>query len=446
MKSELNNIKQLIKKSKDLCDDISVTYKKNNILYSNIKNNKIENCVSEIKSSFIVKVAIGQKEGTSFSQDINYNTIKKAISIARINKNKNDYFGLPKNAKYDKIKGIYDEKLEKFNESDIIDESNKIINIFKKYNSRLNNDIKNNNIKQKKIKISESVIEKSCSDIIIANSNEINNEYKTTDYAIYIQSSLNNKNLYDKSEYKKEFFDSEDLCNQVIDKNILFSNYKSFNVINKSNKNKFSKKNQQIIFSNNCFSELLENTILENINAKNIINGNSNLKNKLNEKIFDNISITDDATLNKGILSRPFDFEGNKSKKTIIFDKGFLKNYLSDYNSAKKLGINSSSNASELGIEHSNILISGPHKPISEGIFVDSIIGAHTSNSLTGDFSVNVDRAYIWENDKKIPVQNFMISGNIITLLNNIISINKKVEQSNGIYSGSIVTNNLNIN
>ena len=55
---------------------------------------------------------------------------------------------------------------------------------------------------------------------------------------------------------------------------------------------------------------------------------------------------------------------------------------------------------------------------ISEGVLTTSVLGAHTANPISGDFSVEASNAFKIENGEiSYPINKAMISGNIFEII-----------------------------
>ena len=87
--------------------------------------------------------------------------------------------------------------------------------------------------------------------------------------------------------------------------------------------------------------------IFEGINGDSVYRGASFLAGKLGEKIAgDNVTIIDDGTMVGGFGTVPFDGEGIPTRRTVVIEKGVLKSYLLNTYTAKKLGLQTTGNAS----------------------------------------------------------------------------------------------------
>src|SRR6266852_3543732 len=87
--------------------------------------------------------------------------------------------------------------------------------------------------------------------------------------------------------------------------------------------------------------------IFEGINGDSVYRGASFLAGKLGEKIAgDHVTVIDDGTMVGGFGTSPFDGEGIPTRRTVVIEKGVLKSYLLNTYTAKKLGLQTTANAS----------------------------------------------------------------------------------------------------
>src|ERR1700676_3354825 len=93
-------------------------------------------------------------------------------------------------------------------------------------------------------------------------------------------------------------------------------------------------------------SSILEH-IFEGVNGDSIYRGASFLAGKLGEKIAGpNVTVDDDGTMPGGLGTTPFDGEGIPTRRTVVIENGILKAYLLNTYTAKKLGLETTANAS----------------------------------------------------------------------------------------------------
>ncbi len=177
-------------------------------------------------------------------------------------------------------------------------------------------------------------------------------------------------------------------------------------------------------------------------NGKLVQKGASPLTNKLGEKIIDErISMYDDATTDFADSSYPWDGEGTPSQRTPLFERGVLKNYIFDLQTAGMMKTKSTGNGgrsfssqpspgnSNVTVEPGNMSFEAMIKDVRYGILVDQVLGSGQSNILAGEFSVNVDLGYLLENGEITGrVKDCMIAGNVFEVFNNIVAIGDRAE------------------
>ncbi|HEQ78269.1 MAG TPA: TldD/PmbA family protein, partial [Euryarchaeota archaeon] len=147
-------------------------------------------------------------------------------------------------------------------------------------------------------------------------------------------------------------------------------------------------------------------------------------------------------------LSSRMDDEGKATEKKVLVDKGVLKEFLYDCYTAKKEGRESNGSASRGSysslpkVGASNFILSCKESStIDAELVINGLIGAHTSNSITGDFSVEVSNAYL----KDKPVKKAIISGNVFELIKNISAFGKDKKQFSKVVSPSIEFENIRV-
>ena len=139
--------------------------------------------------------------------------------------------------------------------------------------------------------------------------------------------------------------------------------------------------------------------IFEGVNGDSVYRGASFLAGKLGEKIAgDRVTVIDDGTIVGGFGTSPFDGEGIPTRRTVVIENGVLKSYLLNTYTAKKLGLQTTANASRglagtPGIGPGNYFLQPgtktPQQIISEikdGLYLTEFLG-HGANLVTGDYS-----------------------------------------------------------
>ncbi len=190
--------------------------------------------------------------------------------------------------------------------------------------------------------------------------------------------------------------------------------------------------------------------IFEAVNGDSVYRGASFLSGKLNEKVAgDNVQVIDDGTMPGGFGTSPFDSEGVPSRKTVVLENGVLKSYLLNTYTAKKLGMQTTGNASRglagtPGIGPGNFFLKPGTKSmqemignIKEGLFVTEFLGFGV-NLVTGDFSRGASGLWIQDGELTFPVEEITVAGNLKDMFFNISEIGNDLEFRSSIASPTL--------
>ena len=182
-------------------------------------------------------------------------------------------------------------------------------------------------------------------------------------------------------------------------------------------------------------------TFISAFNGENVMRGRSILKDKLGCEIANsNLSIIDNPLLEKGMLTAKCDGEGSVSQKTDLIKDGALNSFIYDIYTANKAGVETTSNGLR-GSYLTTPMISptnlefkfGEMKDLEEidkGVLTTSVLGAHTANPISGDFSVEASNAFKIENGELTdPINKAMISGNIFEIMKNVEGLKSEIKQ-----------------
>ncbi|MCD1295920.1 TldD/PmbA family protein [Methanocella sp. CWC-04] len=199
-----------------------------------------------------------------------------------------------------------------------------------------------------------------------------------------------------------------------------------------------------------AFADIIESTLLFSVNSESVQKGRSGLAEKIGQKIAaEGLTIIDDGLLESGLGSSRSDDEGTPSQETVIVNDGILESFLYDNYTAGKENRESTGN----GIRNSytmtpkvgprNIRFEYPRCDVinetDKGIYVNSIIGAHTANPITGDFSVECRNAFTVEGGALgRPIKSMMISGNIFDLLSRVDGMSREEKVIGAIISPTV--------
>jgi PmbA protein len=204
-----------------------------------------------------------------------------------------------------------------------------------------------------------------------------------------------------------------------------------------------------IVFDPMVAASILEH-IFEGVNGDSVYRGASFLAGKLGEKIAgDNVTVIDDGTMVGGFGTSPFDGEGVPTRRTMVIENGVLKSYLLNTYTAKKLGLQTTGNASRglagtPGIGPGNYFLQpGTRSPkeiiggIKEGLYVTEFLG-HGVNLVTGDYSRGASGLWISGGELTFPVEEITVAGNLKQMFNNISEIGNDLEFRGSVASPTI--------
>lgn len=147
-------------------------------------------------------------------------------------------------------------------------------------------------------------------------------------------------------------------------------------------------------------------------------------------------TVIDDGAMPGRLGSSPFDGEGVPSEKTVLIDEGKLTGLLHNLYTAKKSGAASTGNSvrgsykSTPEVGATNFYIAaGAASPqdiigeITKGLYVTDVLGMHTANPVSGDFSLGAAGLLIENGKLTRPVKGIAIAGNLQEMLSDVDAV-----------------------
>jgi PmbA protein len=186
-------------------------------------------------------------------------------------------------------------------------------------------------------------------------------------------------------------------------------------------------------------------SVFEAASGDSIWRSASFLAGKLGEQIgAANLTIIDDNTMllpsgMGGFGTSPFDGEGLPSLRTVVVEKGVLRNYLLNTYTARKLKMKSTHNASRglagtpgigcgnLYLEPGTLSAEQIIKEIPAGLYVTGLMGFGV-NTVTGDYSRGATGLWIENGQLTHAVEEITIAGNLAEMLRNVTAIGNDLE------------------
>lgn len=336
--------------------------------------------------------------------------VKAAIACARA-RGKDPYLKeLPKPKHYKKVSGIYDERIEKLGLGECLDIADSMIAAAKK---------------DKGASVTFGKFSSNVSETAILNSGGVDAYEKETVAYGYIDVIIK-ENGQVSTAYDFDVSRAMDLDFSKIGASASGLARNSLNTV------PIESKTCDVLLGPYAFSDLVEGTLLFAVNAESVQKGRSSLANKLGKQIAStDLTMIDDGLLDKGLGTSSFDDEGTPCQQTTIIADGTLNSFLYDCYTAGRDHRESTGNAVRGSYTMSpkvgphNVRLVYPRSDVvgetKDGVYVHSLIGAHTANPITGDFSVECRNSFIIKDGQKTkPIKSMMLSGNIFEFLNKL--------------------------
>lgn len=187
------------------------------------------------------------------------------------------------------------------------------------------------------------------------------------------------------------------------------------------------------VFDNRIASDLLE-LVSASFLAESVHKGKSLFAGKVGEQVTSGVvTVRDNGVLPGGMGSAPCDGEGVPQQDTLLVSQGVLKGFLYDSYWGNRMGSPSTGNSLRAGVKgppkmgvHNLFVEPGENPPeallagIGKGVLVTEVMGMHTANRISGDFSVGAAGFYVENGAVLYPVKGFAIAGNLIDLYRSV--------------------------
>lgn len=170
--------------------------------------------------------------------------------------------------------------------------------------------------------------------------------------------------------------------------------------------------------------------------SQNIHKNLSMLKGRLGEQIASGaVTLVDDGTLHGRVGSEPFDGEGVPSTRTVLLSRGRVEAFLNDLKYAAKDGVAPTGNAvrspgslpeagfSNLYLEPGSGSAASFLQVPEKRLYVTDLMGVHTIDPVSGDYSLGAKGALYHSGEKVQPVSGVTIAGNLLDLLAKITCV-----------------------
>ncbi len=289
--------------------------------------------------------------------------------------------------------------------------------------------------------------------ISIINSKNVNLSHKTVDAMCYCEAFVK-ENEDAKTGFKYQIISSFDEFNPQA---VALEAIKE--ALSQLGAEPVKSKKYKILLDSNVTASMIS-SLKRSLYGENINKNKSKLVNKLNERVASNkVTLTEEPHSKKyPFYFRGFDDEGVATSTKKVIDKGILKTYFYNIESAKEANVETTGNGfkgSALGIVGTNtsllVLKAGKKskedlmQQIKNGLYITGIQGIHAGmDGLSGNFSLQANGYVIENGEISKPVNLITIAGNLFTLFESIVDVanDSKVTYS-GVECPSVYIKNL---
>jgi len=410
-------------------------YAAENRLRTTIEKKQVK--ISERKSEAGIGVRVALKKTNGFSTGFSYftdltkkaalDTVLQALKVASFRKLDKDFKSFQEGRRASPVKNIYDKKIAGI-------EPEKVVNLAADL-------IKTASI-DKRITTIIGTIGANTTQVAIVNSLGISGKFNISGYSLsaYVVAQETGSVAVGWDEYSNCYYNEDEAYS-------IFKNAAG-NALKQLHPKTIKTEKTDLLLQPQALTQILAFTLMPEIMANNVQKQQSPFVGKLNQTIASsNLSITDDAHIPQALGSKPFDDEGCPTQTTKIIDKGKLKNFLYNSYTANKDKVKSTGNSTRAfggifgrkprysvepfigptnfrvhpGIQSAEAQLGEIISEVKNGVITKGVIGAHTANAPSGEFSVALDLAFkIEKGEIAYPVKQAMIGGNIQDLIKNV--------------------------
>ncbi len=200
-------------------------------------------------------------------------------------------------------------------------------------------------------------------------------------------------------------------------------------------------------------ADLIGTLTVPSLYGRSAMRGESFYSKKVGKKVaHSKISLIDDPTVENGLGSSPFDDEGEVSRPFFAIKNGVLKTFLFDRSAGAEFKSKPTSSAlrvhpfdgrsykSPPGISARNVRLGAPSRAtesliagVDDGLLVHDLMGVHTANTVSGDFSVTSTVLFrIIKGSVEGPVEPVSVAGNLHQALREGLVLGDDLKQTSG--------------
>ncbi|MDI6846237.1 MAG: TldD/PmbA family protein [Candidatus Saccharicenans sp.] len=433
---ENNNFRQLAERLIDYgraqgADEIEITFYDGREFDVEVRFGRIENLVEASSRYCFIRIFKDRRAASASSSDLNLPALRTLIrkTIKRASLSQPDEFaGLPASAPFkiavDSLK-LYDPEVTRMSSREKIKlalETERIALQDKRISNSFGASFVTNELKT-----------------VLVNSRGFSGEYLQTycNLSLGLQAGQGDRLVEDywfsSKRHLRELDSPEEVARKAVER-----------TVRQLNPKKIKTSKVPVIFEPTMTSWLLA-FLFTCVSGTAVYQQTTFLASRLGEKIGnDNISVIDDGLLPGKLGSRPFDSEGVPTQRTVVLEKGILKNFLCNTYAARKLNLPPTGNGNGHGVVPNNFYLEAGQftpeqiiKSTREGFLLTRVIG-HGLNPVTGDISRGASGLWIKDGEIAFPVSEVTIAGNLGRILQEVDLVGNDLQFENSICGPTI--------
>jgi PmbA protein len=205
-----------------------------------------------------------------------------------------------------------------------------------------------------------------------------------------------------------------------------------------------------VVFDPEVTANLLE-TLSAALSADNVLKGKSFLAGRAGEEVASPaVSLVDDGRFPGGYRTFPFDGEGVPTRRTALIEGGRLRGYLHSAYTAARMGAEPTGNGSRSSfmgpprIEPTTLYLipsaAGREEilaSVKEGILITELMGLHTVDPITGEFSLGAAGHHLAGGEVGASVTGIGLAGTLEDLLKQVATVGSDLRLFAGSTAGS---------
>lgn len=431
----LDLLEYLVKKAeKQGASQAEAYFNGTELLRTGIEKKQVKISEKKYDAGIGIRVAVKKTDGfsigfaylTNLTKKAADDAVKQAVKVASFKKPDSDFKSFQEHKPTKTVKKIYDKQIVKIEPEKIVDLATDLIKAVET---------------DKRITTISGALGLSIIKVAIANSLGVSGKFEKTGYGAYGYVVAQEKGSVGVGgdSYTACFFNEEKTFNA-------FKNARDL-AIKQLNPKTIKTEKMDVLLQPDALASLLTSTLIPEVRADNIQKRQSPFVEKMGQVVAsDNLTVIDDGLIPQAMGSKPFDDEGCPTQTTTIINKGQLQNFLYNSYTAKKDNVSSTGNAARMAgsftykpkyaveplIGPTNFKLCAGEKSaqakfedivseVKNGVIAKEVIGAHTANAASGEFSVVLDTAFkIEKGEIAYPIRQAMLGGNILDALKNV--------------------------